>query len=59
MQSGLKFKLNVDGVKNLHSGRIRAGGVIGDYTGVWFEGFFAHIGIGEVNEAEVWGFSWV
>ena len=49
------FKLNVDGARNVHNGRIRAGGVIRDYTGVWIEGFFAHIGIGEVIEAEAWG----
>jgi hypothetical protein len=28
------FKLNVDGARNLHSGRIGAGGIIRDYTGV-------------------------
>ena len=32
-----------------------AGDVIRDYTDVWIEGFFGHIGTGEVIEAEAWG----
>ncbi|PRQ17987.1 putative ribonuclease H-like domain-containing protein [Rosa chinensis] len=49
------YKLNIDGSRNGHSGKIGAGGVIRCSNGLWIKGFQINLGIGEVLDAESWG----
>ncbi|XP_040372858.1 uncharacterized protein LOC112194030 [Rosa chinensis] len=48
-------KLNIDGSRNGHFGKIGAGGVIRCSNGLWIKGFQINLGIGEVLDAESWG----
>ncbi|PRQ23567.1 putative ribonuclease H-like domain, reverse transcriptase zinc-binding domain-containing protein [Rosa chinensis] len=48
-------KLNVDGARANLNGKIGAGRVLRDQDGNWIHGFTAHIGQGQVLEAETWG----
>ncbi|ONH97598.1 hypothetical protein PRUPE_7G199700 [Prunus persica] len=48
------FKLNADGSCKTDSWKICAGGLLRDSNGAWICGFSANIGIGNINEAELW-----
>lgn len=46
------YKLNTNGSRNGHFGKIGAGGVIRCSNGLWIKGFQVNLGIGEVLDAE-------
>ncbi|KAL6178888.1 hypothetical protein ACLB2K_050405 [Fragaria x ananassa] len=49
------FKLNIDGTRATASGKIGAGGVIGNHAGTWIIGFQINLGVGEIVIVEAWG----
>lgn len=49
------LKLNIDCSRNGQNGKIAAGGIIRNSSGLWVHGFHANLGIGEVLDAETWG----
>lgn len=49
------FKLNVDGSKRSMSRAIGAGGVLRNSEGLWIGGFTVNLGLGQAQDAEIWG----